>query len=301
MKPIEQPSNTIIFDAIGTQWTIDLHQQLDGERLGSIEQKVKERINVFDKTYSRFRDDSLVTKISQTTGDYEFPDDAKRLFAFYRQLYDVTAGKVTPLIGNLLVEAGYDATYSLQPNDELHSVSSWDDVMSYDHPRLAVRTPAMLDFGAAGKGYLVDIIGELLSVEGITSYIVDAGGDMLRKDTNEDTIRVGLEHPTDPTEGIGVALLGNGSICGSAGNRRQWAGLHHIMDPDNAEPVRDIIATWAMSDTALVADGMATALFFTEPAKLQSAFPFEYCLVRRDFSFDRSAHFPAELFTSADT
>lgn len=297
MKTMQQPKASLTFDAIGTRWEIDIHQQLDNERLLSIEHTIKERIDVFDKTYSRFLNNSLITQISQVAGDYEFPEDAKRLFAFYRQLYDITAGKVTPLIGNLLIDAGYDAKYSLKPKNKLHPAASWDETMSYAHPKLRAHKPVMLDFGAAGKGYIVDIIGELLLAEGIKSYVVDAGGDILRRDVDNNKIRVGLGHPTDTTEAIGVALLDNGSICGSAVNRRKWAGLHHIMDPDTTSPVRDIIATWAMSDTALVADGMATALFFTKPAKLQSAFPFEYCLVRSDFSFDHSAHFPAEFFT----
>jgi thiamine biosynthesis lipoprotein len=297
MRTAQQTSNTITFEAIGTRWVIDLNQALDSAQLLLIEHKIKERIDIFDKTYSRFLDGSLITEISRTTGVHKFPDDAERLFEFYRQLYDVTAGKVTPLVGNLLIEAGYDAQYSLKPIDKFHPVPLWEDTILYAHPLLTVYEPVMLDFGAAGKGYIVDIIGELLLDEGIASYVIDAGADILRKDSNNTKIRVGLGHPIDPTEAIGVAQLGNGSICGSAGNRRKWAGLHHIMDPDTTKPVRDIIATWAMSATALVADGMATALFFTDPARLRAVFPFEYCLIRRDFSFDHSADFPAELFT----
>jgi len=115
--------------------------------------------------------------------------------------------------------------------------------MTYKHPRLTVYTPVLLDVGAAGKGYLVDIIGELLEEQGTIAYCIDAGGDILRKSMGNDTIRIGLEHPSDATQAIGVVELGNGSICGSAGNRRTWAGLHHIMDPQTTKPVRTIIAT----------------------------------------------------------
>lgn len=285
------------FEAIGTHWTVCINQPIDAAKCIKVKQEINHRIAVFDKTYSRFRDDSLITKIATSAGEYTFPDDAKELFAFYRQLYEVTDGKVTPLIGSVLAESGYDASYTLKPNDIIHRASKWDDVMSYVHPTLTVHSPVLLDLGAAGKGYLVDIIGKLLDTNGITSYVVDGSGDMLRKDPTGTTIDVGLADPRDTTQVIGVVQLGNGSICGSAGNRRQWAGLHHIMDPDTAEPTSAITASWVKSDTAMVADGLATALFFTDAGNLQRTFSFEYCLVRSDHSSVYSKDFHAELFS----
>ena len=91
-----------------------------------------------------------------------------------------------------------------------------------------------------------------------------------------------------------------GSVCASGIDRRQWAGLHHVMDPISAKPVAGIIATWVVADTALLADGMATALFLTDPSKLQSVFTFEYCIVKSDRTFERSERFPAELFTGGE-
>lgn len=289
-------SRVIEFDAIGTHWTIDLVLGQCSD-MRTVEDTVKRRIDEFDMVYSRFRDDSLVSKIAKEAGEYTFPEDAEPLFAWYKQLYDATDGKVTPLVGNLLSDAGYDASYSLLPAEKLTPTEKWEDAMTYKHRRLTVRTPVLLDFGAAGKGYLVDIIGELLEEQGIIAYCIDAGGDILKKSVGNDAIRVGLEHPSDATQAIGVVELSNGSICGSAGNRRTWAGLHHIMDPQTTKPVRTIIATWVVAANSLTADGLATALFFVDPKKLQTLCTFEYCIVRDDFSFDVSKHFPGELFS----
>lgn len=294
------PNHKAAFEAIGTSWTIESDVHMSAEDWQDIIATVRARIDLFDKHYSRFRDDSLVARISKKAGVYELPIDAERLLTFYRQLYDVTEGKVTPLAGDLLVEAGYDANYSLRPSNTLHPVVAWDDTMQYKHPYLTIRHPHTLDFGAAGKGYIVDIIGELLESAGVESFLIDASGDILRKTAGHDTIKIGLGNPMDTEQAIGAARLGNGSICGSAVNRRTWAGLHHIMNPLTAEPVGDIIAAWATAETAMLADGMATALFLTDPAKLQSIFSFEYCIVQRDLTFDHSSGFVAELFTEAD-
>ena len=292
------PDSTFKFEAIGTGWTIDLYGDFNSDRLRQLEQLVRDRIEEFDKTYSRFRKDSLVTKISTAAGTYNFPEDAKQLFDIYQRLYDVTTGKVTPLIGDLMIQAGYDAEYSLKPADTLTPARAWQGTLLYEHPALVTTVPVMLDFGAAGKGYLVDIVGNLLAQEGVNSFVIDAGGDIVRHSPGQETMRVGLENPADTTQAIGVAQLGNGSICCSGTYRRMWAGLHHVMDPDKAAPTQSIIATWVMADTAIVADGIATALFFTNPEKLRKAFDFEYCILYADFGCHISKGFPGEVFTN---
>lgn len=287
---------TFSFEAIGTRWTIDVDQDITDEDFAELQAVVRLRIDDFDKTYSRFRDDSLVTQIAKKAGTYEFPDDAERLFDFYQKLYEVSSGDVTPLIGNLISDAGYDATYSLKPQKLLRPAPGWESVMSYAHPQLKTKTPVLLDFGAAGKGYIVDIIGDLMIERGIDSFCIDAGGDILRKNTRNETIRIGLEHPSNPQQAIGVIQLGEGSICGSGTNRRKWGNLHHIIDPHTTEPVEGIIATWAVADNSLIADGMATALFFTNPLTLRAVWQFEYCLVRSDYSMEKSSKLNAEIF-----
>ena len=102
-----------IFEAIGTQWQIDFDLTLSEVRSAQLLAKIKDRIEVFDKNYSRFRSDSIVTKMSQKAGQYSLPDDAEPLFSLYKKLYDSTNGLFTPLIGQLLVESGYDEKYSL--------------------------------------------------------------------------------------------------------------------------------------------------------------------------------------------
>jgi FAD:protein FMN transferase len=164
------------FDAIGTRWVIDLiiSQNINPD---IILNKVLKRIDLFDKTYSRFRNDSLVTQIAHKKGLYIFPNDAHKLFNFYYKMYKATDNSVTPLIGQALSDAGYDAEYSLKPH-KLYQPPLWEDVLNYDHPKLNVKNPVLLDFGAAGKGYLIDIIAQLLNKNKIHDFCVDAGGDI---------------------------------------------------------------------------------------------------------------------------
>lgn len=285
------------FEAIGTVWKIEIGSPLTPSNQQLLFEKIEKRIEVFDNTYSRFRKDSLVSKIATKKGTYTFPADAKKLFSLYRKLYEATNHAVTPLIGDTLSDAGYDAEYSLEPKT-IHIVPSWDDVLDYKHPHLEVKQPAILDFGAAGKGYLVDIVAELIIDAGITEFYINAGGDIYQNSAQNRSIKVGLEHPDDPTQIIGVVDVCNQSTCGSSTNRKNWGKFHHIINPHTLSSPRNILSIWAIADTAILADGMTTCLFFKSGKELQSKFQFEYLILFNDYSLEASSNFPADLYTN---
>lgn len=293
-------STKFVFEAIGTTWTINITSPLAQQKKESILGKIKKRIEQFDKTYSRFRKDSLVTKISTKKGTYKMPPDAKELFSLYKNLYEATEHALTPLIGQTMTESGYDANYSLTPTP-LTKLPKWEDAIGYHYPNLSVKKPILLDFGAAGKGYLVDIIAELIKRNGITDFYINAGGDILHSDPANKPIRVGLEHPTDLNKIIGVASITNQSICASAGNRRDWGKFHHIINPHTLSSPRSALSSWVIADSAILADGLATSLFFTSGKKLQTKFSFEYLILQNDFTCDASSNFPVKLYTDTST
>ena len=248
----------------------------------------------FDRVYSRFRDDSLVARIAREAGTFAFPPDAGPLFDLYRQLYEATDGAVTPLVGVALERLGYDRAYSLQPSAAARAVPPWDEAFAWDGSRLTVLRPVTVDVGAAGKGYLVDLVAALLRDRAIEKFVVDASGDMLHR--GDDDLRVALEHPLDATKAIGVYGLRNRALCASATNRRRWGGgLHHIIDVATGLPTSRVIATWAIADTALMADGLATALFFAGEHEL-SGFDFQFVRMFSDGHVEHSAQFDGELF-----
>lgn len=282
------------FEAIGTRWVIDYEDPRSGSRRAEMLGAIRERINLFDKTYSRFHADSLVMSMRQP-GTYSLPADALPLFSLYKTLYEITDGAVTPFIGSLLEEAGYDANYTLVPKS-LHTPPAWDDAVHIEGNSIVIKTPVVIDVGAAGKGYLIDLVCEILDSYEVPTYCVDAGGDIRYKSQKGKLLSVGLENPFNVAEVIGTINLGNKSICASAGNRRAWGGLHHIFDPRTLKPVTAVSATWVMAETALLADALATALFFVPAAALAHRYSFEYLLIGEDNRIQQSPGFQAELF-----
>ncbi len=186
----------LAFEAIGTRWEIDTAEPIDADLQGELH----ETIARFDATWSRFRDDSLVADIARRPGSWVFPAEAPALFDLYRRLYEATDGAVSPLVGRALETLGYDRAYSLRPTGRPGPVPAWDEAFAWDGSALTTVRPVTLDVGAAGKGYLVDLVGELLVARGARDVLVDASGDIRR--WGEGSIRVALEHPADATKAI---------------------------------------------------------------------------------------------------
>lgn len=278
------------FTALGTEWHIETASELSG----ALKSRIERRLEEYDKAYSRFRSDSIVAGMRRGSGQYEFPDDFTRLFGFYQALYGLTDGKVTPLIGSALEQAGYDQTYTLEVG-EITEVPALDKVIHWDGASTIVTDRAItFDIGAAGKGYAVDIIADMLESEGEKEYIIDASGDMRHRGDGD---MIGLEHPFDPTKIIGTMRLKNKSLCASSINRRAWRGLHHVFDPTSLRPVADVVATWVVADDTMTADGLATALFFVgDVGDLQQAFDFSFVRIFADGSVDYTPGLEGELY-----
>ena len=258
-------------DAIGTRWEIETQEPLEP----ALQRRILARIEEFDRTYSRFRSDSLVSRVAAAPdgGAFEFPGDSLALFALYDQLHAVTDGAVDPLVGRDLELLGYDPAYTLTPvPTALRSArrGRWSaDVHRVGRTVLTSR-PVVIDVGAVGKGFLVDLVAGILCDHGIHDFVVDGSGD--------------LRH--------------QGALCASAVTRRAWGdGLHHVLDGRTGEPVRDVVATWAVADDAATADGLATALFFASPAALAQTFSFSYVRMFADGRADWSSSFVGEVFS----
>jgi thiamine biosynthesis lipoprotein len=285
------PASSLRFTGIGTTWQIDTEHDLPE----AVIDRVHNRVEEFDRTYSRFRSDSLVASLAAAPGTVRFPPDAAELFDLYDVLDEVSGGAVTPLVGRSLEHLGYGSDYSLAARPGRVVPPRWTDAVRRTGPTVTTTAPTIIDVGAAGKGYLIDLVAEVLVENGTEEFVIDASGDLLHRG---ELLRVGLEHPFDPSKAIGVVTIENESLCASGSNRRVWGeGLHHILDGRTGAPTSDIIATWAIAANGLLADGLATALFFVPPARLAERFEFDWVRMYSNGVAERSRTLRGEVFS----
>ena len=221
-----------------------------------VEQRIRAFVEEYESVLSRFRADSLVSRMARAEhgGDFEFPSWAGALFAIYDEFYAATCGAFDACVGADLLALGYDNSVQFVPeskagegeNENSSSYSwsnyrralpvTWADISRDDgSATLHTNKPVQLDFGAAGKGYFVDlvtqIIKEELSGDSLSNsdspadcdFLVNAGGDMRACFSEENSqIKVALENPFDTKQAVGVASIANGALCASSAARRRW-------------------------------------------------------------------------------
>ena len=273
------------FDAIGTAWHIDTPAELSTEAGAAIALIIEQ----YDAVYSRFRPDSRISVLAGG-GSVDLPPSGEALGDLYRILYRLTDGAMSPLVGRSLEQLGYDAGYSFVPHGGPVPAAVWDGAFEWSGTTIRSERPVTLDVGAAGKGQLVDLVSAALRDAGYPEHTVDAGGDMLHRGPTP--LRVALEHPYAVDSAIGVVDLQDRALCASASNRRRWAdGLHHVLDATTGRCVDTVVATWVLADDAILADALATALFFVAPEVLLAEFDFDYARI----SSEGRAHYSSSL------
>ena len=243
-------------DALGTGLLVHTESVLDDE----IRDRIGSFIHEYEVVLSRFRDDSIVGRMRTAAhgGTFDFPDWASGLFGLYDRLLAATDGAIDPCVGEDLIRLGYDESYSFTPAPDaaehagaIHGRAIWSADVERHGTTLVTRGPVALDFGACGKGYLVDLLAGMLG-DGAghpqpIQYVIDAGGDLLVH--TDEPITIALEDPADPANAVGTVEISHGAFCASSPSRRHWSDaaghqLHHLLNAIDGLPVDDVAATW---------------------------------------------------------
>ena len=324
-----------------------------------IQQRVQKRIRAFideyECTLSRFRADSLVSRMARAEhgGDFEFPSWVQPLFAIYDEFYAATHGAFDACIGADLLALGYDNSVQFVPEsaisaseNENSSSDSWanyrrslpvkwaDISRDIDDGTLHTNQPVQLDFGAAGKGYFVDLLTQIIKEElGGNSpadsdspadfdFLVNAGGDMRACFSDEDSqIKVALENPFDTTQAVAVASIASGTLCASSSARKRWKVKDanclasnafesnliatHLINALDGAPAQKLSASWAYIPAktcdfpTAYADALATALFVSQESDLQKIVQTtgaEFAVISPNHALRKTRAFPAHFF-----
>lgn len=317
-----------------------------------ISQRVEKRIRAFVDEYesvlSRFRADSLVSRIAcaEAGGDFEFPAWAEPLFAIYDEFYAATCGAFDACVGADLLALGYDNSVQFVPesaasaSDDSDSWANyrralpvkWGDISRDDgSTTLHANQPVQLDFGAAGKGYFVDLVTQIIKDElggemsADCDFLVNAGGDMRACFSDENCqIKVALENPFDTTQAVGVVSIASGALCASSAVRRRWKVKDancladnafesnliatHLINALDGTPSQKLSASWTYVPAktcdfpTAYADALATALFVSQENNLQKIMQTtgsEFAVMlpnRTDCQVRATSAFPAHFF-----
>jgi thiamine biosynthesis lipoprotein len=219
--------------------------------------------------YSRYREDSLASRINASAGDpdgLELDAETASLLDYaelaWRQsdgLFDVTSG---------VLRRAWNLRSGRIPEpaeiDALRPLIGWDKLV-WQRPRLVLPQAGMqLDFGGFVKEYAADRVSALCRELGLRHGLVDLGGDLAVVGPHPDGSpwRVGIRHPRQPSGAIASVALAGGGIATSGDYERcmvvDGERYAHILDPRTGWPVRGLASVSVAASHCLIAGTAST-------------------------------------------
>lgn len=122
-----------------------------------------------------------------------------------------------------------------------------------------------IDFGGIAKGFGVDEAVRALKAQGVTSGLVDAGGDLyaMGRPERDRPWTVGIRHPERADELVATLQVEDSAVAtsGTYMQQRKVDGqtVSHLMDPRTGRPVHHVISATIVAPDAMTADALATA------------------------------------------
>lgn len=225
-----------------------------------------------DKSMSRFRDDSDVTRLNRLVGRpvVGTPWRLRRALVACDRARRVTDGRFEPRELDVLARIGYGGA-SL---GDAPSPSRAERVLELDRRRGTVTVTAPVDLGGIGKGLALRWAarGAAAAASGL-GFLIEAGGDVVavRPAPDGGPWRVGIEDPraligTD-TPAVGVVALHDGAVATTSIRRNRWPMsdgrvVHHLIDPETREPsASDLLAVTVAHPDPAWAEIHAKSLF----------------------------------------
>lgn len=248
------------FPALGTQWWVEIFDDITSENLAVIQHDSEVFVSEFEQNYSRFKADSLVSTLNRER-EYANPStEFLELLRFAKQLYLRTNSTFNPLLGHILEARGYGMVGGeIGESDTLPNPIS-DLETSEESVKIHAGS---LDFGGFGKGYLIDRLVERLRNEHSLQYLlVNGGGDIFATSKQDEPVEITLEHPTKPGLMLTKTPLKGQGFAASSPFKRQWVRRNeqhtHIVGDIKSEVM------FVKAATAAEADAFATTMLLSE-------------------------------------
>lgn len=264
----------LAFPALGTQCEVQYAAPGGDQQAAGFERAVVAWVNAFEAKYSRFRPDSLVSRINAAAGraPVEVDTEMEAMLKMCDTLFFMTQGVLDPTALPLIQLWNYKAEKPRIPtNGEIgaaRELVGWKKVQRTPGKVFLPQSGMALDFGGFGKEYAVDMAAQLAIQHGIPAALVDFGHDLRAIGTPPDrpAWHIGLEDPQKPGATAGsMAIIGKG--VASSGDYIRAFTLEgkrygHIIDPRTGWPVANgCTQATVVAGTCLQAGVLSTAAF----------------------------------------
>jgi thiamine biosynthesis lipoprotein len=276
--PDQPPRHHLSGSTMGTSFTVTYY---GGPREQAVRAKLKERFESIDRQLSNWDPDSWVRRFNDqdTHTPMKMPHHVETVLRQTLRLSEQTGGALDPTLGRPINMWGFGPFEHERPiNQEqlqnaLQSTGTDQLILENNPPTLSKTHPELrLNFSATAKGYTIDRVATMLEEHGVADYKINIGGDLRTAGTppGNDAWRILIQKSSEkkrgPSDQPTTLQLNNRSVA-TSGDYQRYIQVNgekrpHILDPETAAPVDTSLASVSVvADTALKADGLATACF----------------------------------------
>jgi len=258
--------------AQGTYYSIKYYD----EQQRNLQHSIDSLLDAFDRSASLWVDSSLLRSLNANATD-SLDDVLHFLLVNSDSIRRYTDGAFDCRIGRLVQAWGF----SFRQREELDG-ATLDSLLGAARATIAVDTvdgtfrlrkenPATeLDFNAIAQGYASDLVAQYLEARGITSYLVDIGGEVVSHGVKPDgrPWSVGIERPAADRYSerqVQTAIAVHDSAIVTSGSYRKYyerdgVRYSHTIDPATGRPVQHtLLSATVVERECWLADAMATA------------------------------------------
>lgn len=268
--------------AMGTRFRIVVHGP--GESARRAAEAAFARVDAIEAALSDYRADSELRRLERAaaSGPVAVGPDLLAVLTEAMSLSAATDGAFDPTVGALTRLWRWAARRGIDPPAD--RLAEARETVGYaairidtDRGTVALTRPGVrLDLGGIAKGWAIDAAFGILEARGLSAVLVDGGGDLRlgRAPPGTDGWRIAVPHDGPDGAGWRTATLAEVAVATSGGTFRA-AGVptdrrSHILDPRTGRGVPAARTATVLAETAMRADGLASALAVLGPEGLQT-------------------------------
>ena len=262
---------------MGTTYRVLVRSESAGFDAAKLHKMIDQELIYINKLMSTYDVNSEISRFNRSAQitPFKLSSETTEVLAFSLQLARQTQGAFDPTVSPLVNLWGFGPVRSdakIPPADAISRVRAeiGFDALALDATDNTLRSqlPRQLDLSAVAKGYAVDRLAAILIEAGLSHFLVEVGGELVAKGTKFEDVpwRVAIESPDPVNRGIFKALSLRDKAVATSGDYRNFFESNgqrysHTLDPRTGSPVdHTTVSVTVLADTAMVADGWATAL-----------------------------------------
>lgn len=253
------------FFAMDTVMTLELY----GDK--ATLEAAKEEILRLDSLFSIGKEASDVSRLN-IHGEAEIAPETAEVLAYGQEISQATGGALELTIAPLVDCWGwYDGATAMPDSDALSQALSLVDgggLTLNDNQASLSRSGMAVDLGGIAKGYTASHVAQMLSERGVSSALINLGGNVQALGTKPDGSDwvIGIADASDPAAYLAALSVSDCAVVTSGDYQRYFEEdgrrYHHILDPKTGYPTDNgLHSVTVVCDDGTLADGLSTALF----------------------------------------